>query len=30
MNGRVIEIESRDVIFLENDFPKIGEINGDF
>ena len=30
MNGRVIEIESRDVIFLEEDFPKKGEINEDF
>ena len=30
MNERVLEIESRDVIFLEEDFPKRGEINGDF
>ena len=30
MTGRVTEIESRDVIFLEEDFPKKGEINGDF
>ena len=30
VNGRVIEIESRDVIFLEEDFPKNGEIHGDF
>ena len=30
MNERVIEIESRDVIFLEEGFPKRGEINGDF
>ena len=30
MTGRVIEIESRYVIFLEEDFPKRGEIKGDF
>ena len=30
MNRRLTEIESRDVIFLEEDFPKRGEINGDF
>ena len=30
MNGRVIEFESQDIIFLEDDFPKRGEINGDF
>ena len=30
MIGRVTEFESRDVIFLEEDFPKRGEINGDF
>ena len=30
MTRRVTEIESRDVIFLEEDFPKKGEINGDF
>ena len=28
MIGRVTEIESQDVIFLEEDFPKRGEING--
>ena len=30
MIGRVIEIESQDVIFLEEDFLKRGEINRDF
>ena len=30
MIGRVIEIESQYVIFLEDDFPKKCEINGDF
>ena len=30
MIGRVPKFESRDVIFLEEDFPKRGEINGDF
>ena len=30
MVGRVTEIASHDVIFLEEDFPKRGEINGDF
>ena len=30
MTGRVTLIESRDVIFLDEDFPKRGEINGDF
>ena len=30
MIGRVAKIESRDVIFLEEDFPKRGEINEDF
>ena len=30
MIGRVIEIESRDVIFLEKDFLKRGDINRDF
>ena len=30
MNGEVTEIESRDAIFLEEDFPKRSEINGDF
>jgi len=29
-NGRVIEIESRDVIFLEKDFPMTSEVNKDF
>ena len=30
MTGRVTKIKSRDIIFLEADFPKRGEINGDF
>ena len=30
MTGGVTEFESHDVIFLEEDFPKRGEINGDF
>ena len=30
MTRRVTEIESLDVIFLKEDFPKIGEINGEF
>ena len=30
MTRRVTKIESRDVIFLEEDFPKRGEINEDF
>ena len=30
ITGKVIEIKSRDVIFLEEDFPKRGEINVDF
>ena len=30
MTGRVTEFESHDVIFLEEDFPKRGEINRDF
>ena len=29
-NERVTKIESRDAIFLEEDFPKRCEINGDF
>ena len=29
-NGSVIEMESRDVTFLENDFPSRCEINKDF
>jgi hypothetical protein len=29
-NGRVIEIESRDVKLIEKDFPMIGEVNKDF
>ena len=30
MNGRVIEIESGNVIFVEENFPKRCEINEDF
>ena len=30
MYGRVIKFESQDIIFLEDDFPKRSEINGDF
>ena len=29
-DGSVTEMESRDVTFLENDFPSRGEINKDF
>ena len=29
-DGRVTEIESRDVLFLENDYPTRGEIDKDF
>ena len=29
-DGRVTEIESRDVVFLEEDYPTRGEINKDF
>ena len=28
--GRVTEFESHDVVFLEKDFPTIGEIDKDF
>ena len=29
-NGTVTEFESRDVIFIENEFPKLGDVGQDF
>ena len=29
-NGTVTEFESRDVIFIENEFPKLGDVSQDF
>ena len=29
-NGTVTEFESRDVVFIENEFPKLGDVGQDF
>ena len=29
-NGTVTEFESRDVVFIENEFPKLGNVGEDF